>query len=706
MVCRSSSTSRRSLATFAAASCALVSSARAAPPVLEFHPVGLTGPGYTNAGGGHVSDIYAGNAAGQAVGTSDRLIEHGFYGRAAWFYDPASRRTTEIGLRGNGFVNSSGYVDIAPAFINTSGQVIGRSSAWDGETWLGWWSWLYDHRRQTTERIGLTDAPHTSSTGEQQGLVVAFDSTGRALGYSRRYNGTADAGMTAWLYRDGAAAGATTLGFADATHTRADGYRYSVPASLDPSGLVLGTSDRFNGTAGAGRTAWLYDPATDETLRLGFSGGEYRRGDGYESTTTREMRQSRFVIGNSSKFSSSTPLELFDGWVYDVAGKTYAHYGLTDAKHTGPGGARSSGVMVMNDRGDVAGVSMSFSLTSSTVGHTAWYQSGASRTPRAIGLTDAEHTNAAGVQNAAVRSISAAGHVVGTTVRGTAVNGRSAWLYDPQDDTTVRLGLYDAAHTHPFGWKVSDIADVNDRGQVIGWSESWVPSSPNRTAWFYDPATKAQTPLIFSVWPDGYESSSATYLGEDGVVLGTYAKSDGTTNHSSIRPSHAFYWSAADGFHDLGSLAAGGLDHARWQHLWKVLGRVGPHILGSVFEAGEADGTVAYLLSPKPGDSNYDGTVNFADLVALAQHYLAPGAHTFDQGDFTGDGRVDFADLVLLAQNYNQSLLAADAAPGLGAAFDADFTRAQAQAPEPGLAWGAIGTMVVGLRRRRRTKLQ
>jgi hypothetical protein len=55
------------------------------------------------------------------------------------------------------------------------------------------------------------------------------------------------------------------------------------------------------------------------------------------------------------------------------------------------------------------------------------------------------------------------------------------------------------------------------------------------------------------------------------------------------------------------------------------------------------------------GDANHDRSVDFNDLVPLAQNYNTSGK-TYAQGDFTGDGVIDFNDLVLLAQNYNTIL--------------------------------------------------
>lgn len=65
-----------------------------------------------------------------------------------------------------------------------------------------------------------------------------------------------------------------------------------------------------------------------------------------------------------------------------------------------------------------------------------------------------------------------------------------------------------------------------------------------------------------------------------------------------------------------------------------------------------------------PADANYDGKVDFADLVALARHYGMSNAN-FSDGDFNGDGNVGFDDLVVLARNYGLGAGSAAATAGL-----------------------------------------
>ena len=76
--------------------------------------------------------------------------------------------------------------------------------------------------------------------------------------------------------------------------------------------------------------------------------------------------------------------------------------------------------------------------------------------------------------------------------------------------------------------------------------------------------------------------------------------------------------------------------------------------------ADSADGVVSGLAANTVlvkyalyGDTNLDGTVNFADLLTLAQNYNKhPGTSMWDQGDTNYDGSVNFNDLLKLAQDY------------------------------------------------------
>ena len=66
-------------------------------------------------------------------------------------------------------------------------------------------------------------------------------------------------------------------------------------------------------------------------------------------------------------------------------------------------------------------------------------------------------------------------------------------------------------------------------------------------------------------------------------------------------------------------------------------------------------GTQVVLQDTLAGDTNLDGTVNFADLLTVDQNYNKTGT-TFATGDFNGDGTTNFADLLALDQNYNMSV--------------------------------------------------
>jgi hypothetical protein len=79
---------------------------------------------------------------------------------------------------------------------------------------------------------------------------------------------------------------------------------------------------------------------------------------------------------------------------------------------------------------------------------------------------------------------------------------------------------------------------------------------------------------------------------------------------------------------------------------------------GSAFLGVPVDSTSVLIRYTRLGDANLDRSVNFADLLVLAQNYGLAGRR-WSQGSFDYDlpRRTEFADLLILAQHYGQSAM-------------------------------------------------
>jgi hypothetical protein len=166
----------------------------------------------------------------------------------------------------------------------------------------------------------------------------------------------------------------------------------------------------------------------------------------------------------------------------------------------------------------------------------------------------------------------------------------------------------------------------------------------------YDPILGTVS-LQLSVRSDGFANSFATYLGDDGVVLGYYEIFDGMT----LLGQRALYWSREDGLHDLGQLVVGGLNANGWAELHKAIQTNGlGQILGFGITPGLPFGSeTAFLLTPLvPGDFDSDGDVDGADFVAWQTHFPLTTGATLADGDADGDGDVDGADFVVWQTNF------------------------------------------------------
>jgi autotransporter-associated beta strand protein len=123
------------------------------------------------------------------------------------------------------------------------------------------------------------------------------------------------------------------------------------------------------------------------------------------------------------------------------------------------------------------------------------------------------------------------------------------------------------------------------------------------------------------------------------------------------------------------------------------------HLLGWKDNVAANTVTIANTLA---GDTDVNLSVNFDDLLTLAQNYSASATDkVWAQGDFNYDGFVNFDDLLGLAQNYGGSAIAAEAlASNFGAEFAGDWAAAMSMVPEPTSISLLAGGLLLTRRRR------
>jgi len=555
------------------------------------HDIGLTdgehtrNDGYKNSFADHL------NAAGYVVGNSNRYNGGSSnLGRSVWLFNGVT--TLDIGLTGSEHTSSNGFKSSEFQQMNEAGQVRGFSQRYiGGNTNLGRSAWLYDGAN--TLDIGLAGSVYTRSDGYEYSVSVQMNEAGQVVGHSDRFNpNSIGLDKSAWLYN-----GSTTveIGLVGPEHTRSDNGKSSTVTELNESGHVIGYSFRYNGgSVGLGRSVWLYNGAT--TIDIGFTGSEYTRNDGEKFSATRQLNEAGQVIGQSRLFYGGSSDSLGQtAWLYD--GTATIRLGFTDTAYTGAGGRKYSLAEDLNEAGQVIGYSHIFGGGLVAYGRSAWLYNGVATID--IGLTDSEHTGEYDRKASVASQLNEAGRVRGNSQRyngGSTDLGRSAWFYD--GTTTINIGLTGSQHTRDDGYKYSVDEQMNEKGQVLGYAERFNGGGTflGRDAWFYDPMLDQTFQLQLSTRSDGYAFSSATYLGDDGLTLGTYSLFDTLDNFLGSR---LFYFTIADGIHDLGSLVDGGLEANGWDSLANYIrANLRGQILGQGKLHSQTSGQMAYLLTP------------------------------------------------------------------------------------------------------------
>ena len=521
----------------------------------------------------------------QAIGNANRFTQTGSgagatfdsAGTSAWFYNGAS--TIAIGLTTPG-VFADGNTQFNEAhFLNDAGTVVGSAQKIDGSFSTSAWV----HINNATTEIGYTDANDSASsptpgsfthkqkdTNFRSNSVVALNSNSQVAGVSTRFlaDGT-PAGQTAWLKNaTGTLASAPTdisltapITGTSITHVSSDDSRSSTVQKLNDQGRAVGIATRYNGDQERGQSAWIYE-GSGATKRIG----------------------------------------LIDG-VHTSSG-------------AGSTGVASSSVSFLNKEGHAAGTSLRYTPGSdSSNGQSAWVYHGAGTGVR-TGLTEADHErfvqDGTNLQSSTIVKLNDAGDAVGQSARfiGGTSAGEASYIYDynsaTQTGTTKRIGLFDPEDGPAGDWtngstgaQNSQVLFLNDAGQAAGISVRYNnnASAVGTSAWFYDSGLDLNVEIKTS--PTANNSAmewTVGFLSDVGEVVGSYRP------FGNAGEERAYYYTLANGFHDLGQMVQGGLDPT--PDFWESLNNaIQVSDAGHIRGVGAVEGgtyLMPFILTPVP----------------------------------------------------------------------------------------------------------
>lgn len=503
--------------------CGLASPAIAqwTPPYWQLHRAGLTDAEHTSAEGLQYSESSSLSSSGQVIGRSSRYQGSSTAGFSAWAW------TEVLGTTRIGFFDaqhtSTGVTarqQSRPLAQNSRGEVIGTSDRYVGFTPIATSAWVWTPSLGTVP-LGLADSLHTHALGYHNSTPETINAIGQVVGRSVRYDGILNRGLSAWTWTS--SVGTTRIGLTDAQHTQSNGFQYSSASALNSVGQVIGYSTRYRDAIESGQSAWSWTNALG-TVRLGFADAEHSRSDGVQSSSAIAVNDAGQVIGTSQRFTGLSNAGA-SAWAWTHSRGT-TRIGFTDGQHTTAGGYQYSNATAQNAAGQVIGYS-----ARSDGGSSAWTWTSSLGTER-VGLVDAQHTRNDGLQASGVLAINPSGQVLGASARyvGGADGGGSAWTWTSSVGTT-RIGLTDAQHTRTDGYQYSSGSAINASGQVLGSAARYTGGADGgSSAWAWSSALgTVRLGLIDSrhTRADGYQFSAGTAMNESGQAIGTSLRYDG-----------------------------------------------------------------------------------------------------------------------------------------------------------------------------------
>lgn len=647
---------------------ALSADAQWTPPSWQAQRLGFTDSVHTREDGQQQGIVRGANLGrdGLVVGVSERYAGAEFTGSSAWassrsqpirrvgFFDavhtgPGGRQDSDLGA---GVATS-----VARSGVNALGQTVGTSVRFDPSGASGRSAWIWDPVAGT-RRVGLIGAEFVGPNGEQDSKPVAFDDSGRVVGFSRAYDiASPDVQLfgvipaaEAWTWTPGT--GTEPIGLAGNEFVRSsDGFRRQEPRWMNNRGLVVGVAVRFDSNdLYAGQAAWAWTPGLG-ARRIGPLGARFTGSDLTQYAYVNRPTALGDVPGASWTFDGFPGEVGRQAWVLQAGAPEPTLLGLTGVEHTRDDGFRRSEPLTSSfaEPLRISGYSQLYlDLGGFFDGRSAWSWTPTEGTIE-IGLRDAEHVGPDGQRDSFGIFQLSSGAIAGLSNRYNGelfpLGGQTPWVWtpptplDPQG-RTVRLGISDALHTSAEGIQRSEIYGVNDLGLIFGVSyrfngRSNSDFSVGRTAWVYDLNSARQTSLVFSQSSTGDAVALPLGSSDNGTIFGSYLEYDGT----AIVAQRAFVWSAQRGLATVNSLLQGGpgafgIENAFFTDTLDE--RAGAGLIyampsGVIWTPAGSGWATAYRLTrstgstPCSGDYNRDDVLNTDDVSDfITDYFTAP----------------------------------------------------------------------------------
>jgi hypothetical protein len=394
------------------------------------------------------------NASGDVVGYSQRYSSTSLAGRTGWRY--ANGVYTLLGLTDAEHTNAQGAQSSLPTIMLDSGIIGGYSDRFQNSTDLGLTAWRLENGVYT--RLGLTDAAHTRADGYRATLLDFMNESGHAAGTSIRFNGSTSHGGDAWLWHNGVY---TPIGFDDAQHTSHAGTHEHALVGISDSGSVFGHTTSYVPYPQIGASAWT--ATANGTTRIGLFDAPHTSSlSGRQYAIPTMVNGAGHAAGRAVRFDAAGNNNGESAWIYDPATGTTARIGLFDAGHTSDTGFQFSSAHEINPQGEVFRTATRFSSVVSGGSSTWVYRNGQTIL---VGLYDPAHTDQNGGNHMNPISINARGDAVGSTTRWLGNLGYpSAWYFDDATSQTYPLEF----SIGPTNESYTSVHALLDDGAVLG----------------------------------------------------------------------------------------------------------------------------------------------------------------------------------------------------------------------------------------------